>query len=460
MTAVPLFSGVAAGETGEFNLTYPLNLEPVIVDSKISKGQLKIASGTIQLGTGPGVDRGGINWNGLLYRVMGTKLCSIGNDSAIIQIGDVGAGGRCAFDYSFDRLAINSGANLYYYTAESGLSQVTDTALGAVVDMLWIDGYFMTTDGTYVVVTELDDPTTIKPLKYGSAEEDPDAIVGLVKYRDEAYVVGRYTIQPFQNVGGFGFPFATDLRLTIPAGCVGTYAKTLFGDGFAFVGGGRNEGLNVYVVGTSAVAEAVGCRALCDALDAIADPSVIEVEQRVGRNERRLFVHLPTETWVFLLNASTEVGQPIWYRIATDSNGYRCRNAIDIYGRSIVGDTQSGTFGYLSDSNRDHYAIEPGWQFDCGMLYNQSVGAIVHSVELVGLPGRGGTGAVFLSTTRDGETFSAEHSVVFTPANRSRRLAWRPHRRIGNYLGLRFRGTGSGLPGIAACEVKVAPLTS
>jgi hypothetical protein len=460
MTAIPLLSGAAGTETGEFVQTYPTNLEPVIVDSKISKGQLKAVPGAVQMGVGPGVDRGGILWNGLLYRVMGTKLCSISADGAVTQIGDVGAGGRCWFDYSFDRLAVGSNASLYYYTTDTGLSQVVDENLGAVIDGLWIDGYFMTTDGTYVVVTELADPTQVKPLKYGSAEEDPDPITGLIKYRDEAYVLGRHTIQPFKNVGGNGFPFATDLGVTIPFGCVGPYAKSLFGDGFAFVGSARNEGLNVYAAGLGGAAQAIGCTELCDALDALPDPAVVEVEARSDRNERRLLVHLPAETWVFLVNASRVAGQPVWYRIVTDINGYRCRNAVEAYGLRIVGDTQSGTFGYLTDVDRRHFGIEPIWQFEAGLLYNQGVGAIVHSIELIGLPGRGGVGAVFLSTTRDGETWGAERAVRLIPANRSRRLAWRPHCRIGNYLGLRFRGAGTALPGIAAIEAKLAPLTS
>jgi hypothetical protein len=81
--------------------------------------------------------------------------------------------------------------SLWYYTPADGLTQVTDEDLGLVIDGLWIDGYFMTTDGTYVVVTELSDPTQVQPLKYGSAEEDPDPVTGLLKYRDEAYVLGR-----------------------------------------------------------------------------------------------------------------------------------------------------------------------------------------------------------------------------------------------------------------------------
>lgn len=460
MVAIPLLSGIAGTETGEFVQTYPQNLEPVIVESKISLGQLKLAPGAVQLGTGPGADRGGIEWNGLLYRVMGSTLCAIGGDWSVTQIGDVGSGSRVAIDYSFDRLAVASARNLFYYTPSGGLTQVTNANLGTVLDMIWIDGYFMVTDGIYVTVTELNDPMTVKPLKYGSAEEDPDPVTGLIKYRDTAYVLGRFTIQPFKNIGGAGFPFDTNLGETIPFGCVGTSAKSLFGDGFAFVGSGRNQGLNVYVAGLASTAQAIGCRELCEALDALPDPSIVEVEQRADRGENRLLVHLPNETWAFLLNASAKAGAPIWYRLVTDANGYRCRNAVKVYGETVVGDTQSGAFGRLAANTALQFGVDPDWQFDVGLVYNQSLGAILHSVELVGLPGRGGEGAVFMSATKDGETYSAERSVTLVSGARQRRLAWRPHTRIGNYLGLRFRGNGLALPGIAACEAKLAALSS
>lgn len=464
MTAIPLLSGIAGTETGEFVKDYPLNLEPIIVDSEISRGQLRAASGAIQRGTGSGRDRGGIFWGGALYRVSGAVFGRVGADGSwnpVVGIDDTAD--RCIFDYSFDRLGVVSNGKLYYYSPSiipgDGFTQVLDPDLGTVIDMIWIDGYFMTTDGTYVVVTELSDSFSVKPLKYGSAEEDPDPITGLIKYREEAYVIGRFTTQVFENIGGNGFPFVDRKGAGFPFGCVGPAAKALFGDGFAFVGSARNEGLNVFAAGQG-TAQTIGCRELCDALDALPDPSVVEVEARNSRAERRLFVHLPTETWVFLLNASTLAGEPIWYRMRTDASGYRCRNAVDAYGETWVGDTQSGTFGTLTNDDARHFGIEPPWQFECGLLYNASLGAILHSVELVGLPGRGGDGAVFLSMTRDGETFGAERSVRLLAGNRSRRLAWRPHQRIGNYLGLRFRGTGASLPGIASCEAKLVGLSS
>lgn len=468
MTAIPLLSGIAGTETGEFVRTYPLNLEPVIVDSQISAGQLKCVQGTVQTGTAYGPDHGGIFWNGALYRVNGQHLIRIDADGTWTLIGsEVGNYGtittRCAFDYSFDRLAITANGNLFYYApgliSGNALTRVTDPDIGSVLDMIWIDGYFMTTDGTSIVVTELNDPFSVKPLKYGSAEEDPDPITGLLKYRGEAYVFGRNTIQLFRNIGGNGFPFETILGGLIPFGCVAPAAKCLFGDSFAFVGSGRGEGLNVYI-GGQGTAEPIGCRELCNALDALSDPTVVELEARSDRDERRLMIHLPTETWVFLLNASSEAKQPIWYRIATDSNGYHCRNAVKAYGKTWVGDTQSAAYGYLTDSDRTHFGIDPTWQFDAGLLYNQGLGAIVHSLELVGLPGRGGDGTVFMSVTRDGETWGPERAVQLIASNRNRRIAWRPHARIGNYLGLRFRGAGTALVGIAALEAKLAGLSS
>jgi hypothetical protein len=65
--------------------------------------------------------------------------------------------------------------------------QVTDPDLGVVLDVVWVDGYFMTTDGEFLVVTELTDPTQVNPLKYGSSEVDPDPVVALLKLRNEVY---------------------------------------------------------------------------------------------------------------------------------------------------------------------------------------------------------------------------------------------------------------------------------
>jgi len=104
---IPILNGVYADNTPELRTSYPVNMVPVPKQSGISNGFLRPADGIIYNGVGSGVDRGGINWNGVCYRVMGTSLVSISSNNAITVLGDVGglANQLVTFDYSFDRLA-------------------------------------------------------------------------------------------------------------------------------------------------------------------------------------------------------------------------------------------------------------------------------------------------------------------------------------------------------------------
>lgn len=452
MTQVPILSGVMASKSAEFRTSYPINLEPVLTDNRIGKGQLRVAAGATALTTGPGVDRGGTVWNGAHYRVMGTKLVRLDGD-ALTTLGEVGGAGYVAFDASFDRLAIASGGALFYWNGQA-LSQVTDPDLGTVADMLWVDGYFMTTDGSYVVVTELDDPMQVKPLKYGSAEDSPDAIIGLIRVpgSHDTHIIGRYTVQVFQNLGGNGFPFKSVPGATIPFGCVSAAAKCLFGKSFAFVGGTQGEALGVYVAGQGD-ANKISTREIDKALAGVTDIAAIRLEGRVYADELRLFVHLPAETWVFLARASERAQEPVWFRCRSGvGQPYRLRNAVLAGARWIVGDLNSAAIGVLDEMTTSHFGEAAEWRFDAGFIYPGGI-TVIHAVELIGLPGRGGDGAVFLSWTMDGETFGIERALQLTRGRREQRIAWRPHFRVSRYVGLRFRGFGEALAGFAACEV-------
>ena len=77
MAAIPLLSGIYTTTTPDFRTAYPVNMVPVPMATGISEAYLRPGDGIVADGTGPGVDRGGIEWNGLVYRVMGTKLVRI-----------------------------------------------------------------------------------------------------------------------------------------------------------------------------------------------------------------------------------------------------------------------------------------------------------------------------------------------------------------------------------------------
>lgn len=460
MTQIPLLRGIVATEAADFALSYPVNLEPVPTETGISKGYLRSLSGARATGSGPGTMRGAILWKSTLYAVMGTKFVSIAANGTVSTIGDVGGTGPVALDYGFDRLGIQSGTALYYWNGTT-LVKVTDPDLGSCLDMIWMAGYFVSTDGTSIVTTQLADPTQIDPNKYGSAESDPDPVAGLIRCRGELYAGGRYTIEVFNNVGGSGFPFQRSEGATIPKGWVGAKAKVLFGQTFAFCGSGRNEAVGIWLAGAG-TATKLSTRAIDDELAKVADMSSIVLETRTSRDEQRLFVHLPDKTLVYLANASQATDQPSWSVAASGTNmdqPYRPRYATLAYGKWMVGDAAGPLVGELDDSVSAHFGQEAGWRFDTVLLANGGKGAIVHDLELVGLPGRGGTGTAFLSFTEDGENWTQERACLLpTSGNRRGRVCFRPHKRMRNYLGARFRGAGDQLAGWASLEARIEPL--
>lgn len=464
MPQIPLLSGYGANENADFVQQLPVNLEAVPGKQGISNGSVRSAPGAEAFATGPGIGRGGIEWNGICHRVMGTKLVTVSATGTIAVLGDVGGAGPCSFTYGFGRLAIRSGTNLYYWDGTT-LAQVTDPDLGPCLDVIWEDGYFISTDGTAIVVTDLSDPMSISPLKYGSAEADPDMVTGLLVVRDELVALGANTCEFFQDVGGAGFPFQVNNGATIPIGCVGPQAKCLYSQTFAFVGAGRNHATAVWMAAGGS-AQKLSTRAVDDILAGVTDQTSIQLEARVYRDEERLYVHLPNQTLVYLFNASQAAQEPIWYIAASGQamdKAYRLRNAILCYGEWIVEDTETAQLGKLSDSIATHFGEATGWRFVTNFLYNSGKGFIVHALELIGLPGRGSSvePTAFLSYSKDGETWSMERAQKLGgPANRSKRMLWNPHTRARNYLMLKFRGDSTGLVGFAALEADVEALSA
>lgn len=461
---VPVVSGIVTNEHGDFLVSNPLNREPVLRDTGISEGYLRPPLGITQVATGPGPDRGGITWNGVCYRVMGTKLVSVASDWTVTVLGDVGGSGFCGLDYSFDNLIINSGTNLFYWNAADGLRQVTDPDLGAVLDAIYVDGYTMTTDGSFIVVTDLNDPMSVNPLRYGSAEQDPDPLVGLVSARGEVYGLGANTIQVFQNVGGNGFPFTTIKTAIVPYGCVGARAKCRYVGTVAFVGGARNEAPGVWLMGPGNATK-LSSAEVDDELAALSDAELAAVvlEARVQTDDQRLILHLPSHSWGFSEQITVKAQVKTWckYTSGITDGRYDGQGLARCYGKWIVG-SSTGQIGYLDESVATHYGATVGWRFDTTLLYNNTQRAILNRLELVGTPGRGaGDDRVFMSYTKDGVYWSQERAVsAGKPGETQKRLQWRGGTRFENYIGLRFRGFDGSLAGIAAIEASIEALAA
>lgn len=463
---IPILNGIYADGSPDFRTSYPRNLVPVPKQNGISQGYLRPGDGIVELGTGPGTDRGGINWNGTLYRVMGTKLVSISQDNIVTTIGDVGGGGRVTFDYGFDYLAIASGGRLYLYDG-STLAPVTDPDLGTVLDVVWVDGYYMTTDGEFLVITELDDPFAVNPLKYGSAEADPDPIEALVKLRNEVYALNRNTIEVFDNVGATGFPFQRVPGAQIQKGCVGTHACCQFMDAIAFVGGGRNEAPSVWL-GVNGTAQKIASREIEEILSGYTEAELSDayLEERIYLFHDQLVIHLARHTLVFDGSASRVMSVPVWFSLASTLVGdgiWNAQSMVWAYDRWNVGHPSTSQFGFLDHNNvNTHWGDTIGWDFGTTIVYNQNAGAIFHELELVGLTGATAFGVdptIWTQYSLDGQTWSVEKPIRAGGSGaRDKRLVWLQQGWMRTRRMQRFRGTSDAPIAIAALEARIEAL--
>ena len=464
---IPILTGIYTDSGPDFRTAYPVNLVPVPLPNGIDDGFMRPADGIIANGAGPGIDRGGINWNGVCYRVMGSKLVSIAENGAVTILGDVGDDGKDAtLDYSFDRLVIASNLNLFYWSPSLGLAQVTDPDLGIVLDVVWVDGYFMTTDGEFLVVTDLSDPFAVNPLKYGSSEIDPDPVVALLKLRNEIYALNRQTIEVFDNVGGDLFPFQRIDGAQIEKGVVGTHACCVYLETVAFLGGGFNEAPGIYL-GANATANKISTQEIDMILLNYTEEQLatVKLEARNDRAHQYLYIHLPDRTLVFDGEATKALSQPVWFILTSslvDYSQYRAQSFVWCYNKWLVGDPASSAIGYFDIDVSTHWGATVRWEFGTTIIYNEGRGAIIQQLELVSLTGSVAFGTdptINTSYSTDGQTWSQQKFInIGTTGERAKRLVWFQQGWMRNWRIQRFQGTSQAHMSFTRLEAAIEPL--
>lgn len=462
---IPVMNGIYTDSNSDFRTAYPRNLVPVPKQQGVSNGYLRPADGIIEQGSTAGVPRGAINWNGVCYRVQGDRLITVSSTGSVTTLGTIPGTGRVTMTYSFTKLAIAAQGLLYYWDGTS-LTTVTDPDLGIVLDVVWVDGYFMTTDGSYIVVTELNDPTAVNPLKYGSSEADPDKIVGLQKVRNEVYVVNRYTIEVFQDVGGALFPFQRIAGAQVMRGAIGTKTMTVFLEGIAFLGSGRNEPPAVWIAGNSSSVK-LSTREIDQILLGYTELELSKalMEVKVSNNHQSIFIHLPDQTLVYDGSGSAATQEPIWYTLTSgleELGQYRAQYFVWCYDTWSCADPTTTKLGTLTNTVSTHYGDKVGWSFSTDILYNEGNGAIFHELELVCLTGNAVLGldpTIWTSYTLDGQTWSQERPrTAGKQGERNKRISWLQQGSMRNWRSQKFRGNSDAHLSVVRLEATLEPL--
>lgn len=472
MTQISILSGIT-GEAGvDIRASYPVNMIPVPRESGVSAGYLRTAEGITPFDTGnpavTGRGRGSIFWQGAAYWVIGDSLCRVLENGQLIRLASVGDNGLdVSFTYSFDRLAVASAKSLYYLRGDL-ITKVTDPDLGPVIDVTWMDGYFVTTDGTSLVVTELANPLSVDPLKYGSSEADPDPVNGVIKIRQELLAVNRYTIEVFNDVGGAGFPFQRNNGAIIEKGAVGTHMFCAFDQVLAFVGGGKNEPNSVYL-GSGGTATKIATREIEDILAEYSEAELATsaTNYRMNRRHQNLYIHLPRHTLVYDASASIAMEVPVWYSLSSSVDllsPLQGRHLLFAYGKWLIDDQVLPRVGELRNDIFTQYGAEVGWRFDTVLLFNETRAAIISSLELTGTPGRADllTDPVcFLSWTQDGVSWGDERLISLgKQGQRAKRIAYRPKIKMRDFMSFRYRGANASIVSFMRLDAQLEALAN
>lgn len=483
MPQIPLASGTYTDVGAEFRTSYPRNLVPVVKETGISKMFLRSAEGITRFDVNApaltGHDRGGINWEGTLYRVIGTNFVSVSAAGAVTVLGQIPDDGNpvaMAYGYTNQGIGIVSANTLWYYTVQtpSGgtnpnptLQQMTDPNLGKPIDLLWMAGYFVMTDGTYCFVTQLANQFTLNTQLYGSSSNQPDPLNCVWKFRNELYLGNRYQIPVMDNEGGTGFPFQENIGATIQKGAIGPYAKAMTSQGFAFIGGAAEEAPSVWLSVGLGIATKIASREIEMVMGKYLESQLYTatLEYRAEKEQQFIYMHLPNETFVYDVAGSQVAQTPLWFALDSSADGsgpWRAWHPVYCYGKFIVGDKYDQRLGFIDSTTAAQYGVNARWQFDTMAVYNNARGFNVTALELIGAYGRAALGesdTMSLQYTNDGRLWSSPRFISMGAQGRTKQRAqWRPKHFFRNFRGYRFAGFNAAPISFAALEMNGEPL--
>ena len=421
----PLIVGAKTSTLAELRQELPLNLQVQIMDAGAVKMYLAPIEGVVDFLTLTKTFRGYFVWRNALFVVAGPTVYIYNDvDAALRSIGTISNDGNAVqFAAWYEQLAILTAGAVYYVTqgADYSILAPTDPSLAAGnTGVAQIGGYFILTDGAYLYNTTLSDPNTVTASDSLQIQSDTSEILGMLTVRSELYVILRNSIQMLQNVNATGFPFSVVASAMIGKGAVNAHAFAYFQDFIMFVGGAANESVSVYAYSQGAL-QRMATQEMDAVLSALTKDQLaaLTIDTFVSGSNANFIIHAGGHTYVFNYNGSQVAGVPLWHersdaRFEGDTAEYSCRNFLRYAGKSLcVQGSKIKELQRVPYTNPD--GARPIWRFSTPIIYDKSIGMIVHREELVALPGRDPDntleGQIALSSSQDGLTWSTPQIV-------------------------------------------------
>jgi hypothetical protein len=382
-------------------------------------------------GTNQQANRGGIVFNDAAYFLNGDGLYKFSPDGAYTLIGTLpGPSGRAFFAENGVQMMVLVDGRGWIVDTSDTFTEITDpgfTANGTPKSLTFLDSYFIvTTDEKKFIRSDPRNGLSWGALNFFSAEADPDAIVTCVTWANQLHIIGTQTTEAYQNNAGI---FRRQQGYVIDKGAVSPFTiKT--GQAVYFYGAGENETPGIYALSNGA--QKISTRPIDKILG---ETDLTEAWAWSYSRSGHRFVGFVITDRCFVYDES--VGK--WHEresLIDDPRGFtftdrwRVNSIIQAYGKILVGDSQDGRIGELSNNVYTEYGDDVLRTWIGPPLENQ--GEAFRIMKLEATVESGNTGIIRLSTSRDGgKTYGNEMQRSMGDLGEyNQKVIWR---RLGRY---------------------------
>ena len=314
----------------------------------------------VTVGTGP--IRGVRTVGNYLYVVSGNSLYRIDDSYNVTLLGAVNdiATPVSMADNGTQVVIACDGPMYVYNTLTSVFAQVTDPDFPGALTISFLDGYFVfiEPDSQRVWVTALNDPLSVDPLEFASAEADPDNLVSSIADHGQIWLFGTNSVEVWYNSGNIDFPLQRIDGAFNEIGCAATFSVAKMDNSLFWLGSDRRgkgivyraNGYSGIRVSTHAVEWQI--QQYSDITDAVA-----YTYQQDGHSFYVLSFPTANATWVY------DVATQAWHERAGFINGEftRHRSNCQTYFNNVnaVGDYQNGNiYAFDMEKYSDHDRIQ------------------------------------------------------------------------------------------------------
>lgn len=313
---------------------------------------------TLFVDLGVGEVRGGIQYSGLAYFVMGNTLYEVNAAGAATSRGTLNtSSGKVSMAHNGVRTAANQqifiadGTQRYIYdNTTSTLTGYTDYAATTVT---FIDGYFLFTiaSSDRVYFTNLYDGVTVTVTDFFTLEGNPDEAQAVISDQRELFGFGTNTLEVWYNSGDTDDTFQRFQGGFKQMGCVARHSPQRFDNGIIWLTQNERGDTLVATLGQGYTPQFVSTPEVNYQLSKYTTVSDAFGYTYQSEGHEFYVLTFPTEKKTWVLDASTKE----WHQRAHTIDGafpnrerYNCH--VFAFGKHLVGDYTNGKIYQLDSS--------------------------------------------------------------------------------------------------------------